>query len=111
MPNKQHYLDLHENRIKDLVKNKEDIQRHLKIETNYDNNNIPEYTFKLASGYEDFDLHYLVREYILCTKIEGYLNNYNRLNVIYMPRITTMIHIIYLLGWLYILIKNYLIFF
>lgn len=97
--------------LRDFAKNLEDLQSYLIIEQDkFDKEtNEPSYIFKPAIGYEHIDLEYHVQHFILCSKINGYLEIYDDLNMYYTSHVNLIIYSMYLLGWLYILYTNVLI--
>jgi hypothetical protein len=62
--------------------------------------------FKPSPGNEDIDLEYHIEQYILCNKINGYLEIYNNFVTFYNPRVSIVIYLLYLIGWLFIIFIN-----
>lgn len=62
--------------------------------------------YTLKPEYKGNDINYVVREYVLCNKLLGFLHMYNLYAAFFNPRINFVIYSLYLLGWLYILFFN-----
>lgn len=97
--------------LKNFSSNLNEIQSYLILEEDgYDElTKEPLTIFKPSPGNEDIDLSYHVTQFIICSKITGYLQVYEYLHNYYSPRINIFIYSLYLIGWIYILIKNYII--
>lgn len=98
--------------LKDFSTNLESIEDCLIIEDKGidKETNLPITNYKLKEEYEEMDLEYYVDHYILCSKISGYLEMYHRYSDFLYPYITTLIYSGYLIGWVYVIIKNIIIF-
>ena len=62
--------------------------------------------YTLKPEYKGNDINYVVREYVLCNKLLGFLHMYNLYAAFFNPRINFVISSLYLVGWLYILFVN-----
>lgn len=62
--------------------------------------------YTLKPEYKGNDINYVVREYVLCNKLAGFLHMYNLYAAFFNPRINFVISSLYLVGWLYILFIN-----
>lgn len=69
---------------------------------------LPITNYSLKPGYEDNDLHYLIKEFIICTKISGYLFMYDRYKIFFQPKFNIIIYSLYLIGWFFVLLANIL---
>jgi hypothetical protein len=67
---------------------------------------LPIIDYSLKPEYEDNDLDYLIRQYILCNKLSGYLEAYDEYKNYFHPRVNIIIYSLYFVGWLYILYFN-----
>lgn len=67
---------------------------------------LPLTNYSLKPEYNDLILSYYVKQYILCLKINGYLNAYENFKTLFTPYIDIIIYSLYLFGWLYVLIIN-----
>ena len=70
--------------------------------------NLPITNYRKSPGNEDIDLAYHVQQFILCNKVNGYLEEYKVLLDYYSIRLNIIIYSLYLTGWLYILFQNFL---
>lgn len=94
--------------LKDFSGNLEEAQSYLIIEEQSINpdNNLPLTSYSLKKEFKDLDLAYHVGQFILCSKITGYLKIYDRYAKFFTPYFNIIIYSFYLLGWLYIIIVN-----
>lgn len=97
--------------LKDFSKNIEQIQLYLVIEDKGidPKTHLPITEYSPAEGYTNMDqdtLIYYANQYILLSKINGYLAVYNNLSTYYVSRFNIIIDSMYLIGWLYILSFN-----
>jgi hypothetical protein len=69
---------------------------------------VPRTSYSLKKEYQNLDLEYYVGQYILCSKITGYLDMYNRYDILFSPYINSIFYFSYLIGWLYIFLINIL---
>ncbi len=67
---------------------------------------LPITSFSLKEEYKHLDLDYFVDQYILCSKISGYLDMYKRYSEFFNPYINIIIYSLYLIGWLYVIMHN-----
>lgn len=67
---------------------------------------LPITNYSLKSEYQDNDLEYVVNEFILCNKLSGYLEMYDKYVTYFNPRFNIIIYSLYLVGWLYVLYIN-----
>lgn len=63
--------------------------------------------FTPSLGNEDIDLSYHVEQFILCTKIQNYLDIYNDFKDYYTPRCNILLYSLYAIGWAFIITKNF----
>jgi hypothetical protein len=100
--------------LRDFALNKEQAEQYLDITlTSIDKvTGEPSYQFKIAKEFESLNLNldYHVKEYIICSKIVGYLQWYDKYKAYFTPRVNLIIYSLYLIGWLYVLCFNILIF-
>lgn len=68
--------------------------------------NLPQTRYAPSPGFEDINLAYYVKQFIICNKIYGYLRVYHVLLRYISIRCNIVIYSLYLLGWLFILYKN-----
>ena len=66
---------------------------------------ITNYMFK--EEYKKLDLYYYVKQYILCSKLTGYFQYYDRYSKFFTPYVSLCIYTLYLIGWSYILFINF----
>ena len=96
--------------LRDFAKNKEKTEQYLIITlTGVDQvTGEPSYSFKIAKDFEslNLDIEYHVKEYIICSKITGYLKWYDILKAYFTPRVNIIIYSLYLTGWLYVVYTN-----
>ena len=67
---------------------------------------LPRTTFSLKEEYKDLDLVYHVGQFILCSKIKGYLEIYDRFTKLFNPYFNTFVYFLYFGGWFFVLFKN-----
>ena len=98
--------------LKDFVQNLEEIEDALIItDKGIDTNTLlPITNYRLKEEYEHFDLTYHVEQFILINKLKGYLEIYDKYYKFYNPRINIIIYSLYLVGWLYVLYINVVIY-
>ena len=72
---------------------------------------LPKTSFMLKEEYSDLDLQYYVEQYILCSKVSGYLEYYEEYKAYFTPYFNTIIYLLYMIGWSYVLYKNFILFF
>lgn len=99
--------------LKDFSQNLEDAASYLiiKDEGLNSSNNLPIYRYKLKEEFKHLNLNYHIGQYILCSKLSGYLENYERYKMFFSPRINIIIYSLYLIGWLYVLYLNLILYF
>lgn len=94
--------------LKDFSGNLDDVENTLIIK--YlgvdDETKLPIHNYSPAPGYEDINLNYHTMQYILLSKLKGYLELYLALQNYYSPRVNLFIYSLYLIGWLFIISKN-----
>lgn len=95
--------------IKDFITNLEEIHKRLKIEVigNDEITQEPITTYSLQQEYANEDLEYYISQYILCSKLKGYLYIYEKYSDYFGPRINILIYSLYTIGWSYIIFINY----
>ncbi len=95
--------------LNDFSQNLDDIKSSLIItDLGIDKiNNLPITNYRPSPGNENIDLKYCVEQYILCSKISGYLEVYNATLRYYSIRLNIIIYSLYFTGWLFILYKNF----
>lgn len=71
---------------------------------------LPITNYKLQPGFEQYDLRYTIEQFIICNKLTGYLEMYDRYANFFNPRVNIFIYTLYLLGWLYVLYVNFILF-
>ena len=88
--------------IKDFSGNVEELKSMLIIEDlGYDaKTNLPRTRYKFVEENNDLNLEYVVGQFILCNKITGYLENYNKYSHFFTCRLNIFIYSAYLLGWI-----------
>lgn len=69
------------------------------------NTNLPITRYSASPGNEHIDLDYYIEQYIICSKISGYLQRYNVILNYYNAYFNIIIYSLYLGGWLYILVQ------
>lgn len=98
--------------LKDFAGNLEEAKSFLIIEDQGINQEtgLPRttYSFKEEIRSLGLDLEYYVGQFILCSKITGYLNIYDRYSKFFSPYFNLIIYSLYFLGWLYVLCINFL---
>lgn len=67
---------------------------------------LPITSYSPSPGNEDINLEYHIEQFILCSKIKGYLNVYNLVLHYYSIRCNIIIYSLYLIGWLYIILHS-----
>ena len=67
---------------------------------------MPLTSFKLKDPDADIDLEDCINQYLLCKKLSGYVQCWEEYNRYYGPYINIAFYSIYLIGWLYIILKN-----
>ena len=69
---------------------------------------LPVTSYQFNDEYKDKidDLKYHIQQFILCNKLSGYLDNYDRYTAFFAPYINIFIYSLYLIGWFYILYCN-----
>jgi hypothetical protein len=97
--------------LRDFASNLENIQNDLDIvDKGIDAiTGLPKIGYKFKSHVEKgLDLSYHVGQYILCSKLTGYLETYDRYSTFFTPYFSLLLYSLYLLGWLYVLYMNYI---
>jgi hypothetical protein len=99
--------------LTNFAKNLEEIKSTLTIEDLGvdEKDGLPIKRYGKSPGNEDIDLAYHIQHYILCNKVNGYLEEYKVLLDYYSIRLNIVIYSLYLTGWLYILFQNFFRFF
>jgi len=92
--------------LKDFITNLDLITPALQIEIIAEDHHI----FSPTKGYEHIDLNYYIQEFIRCIKVRGYLEEYRVYGEYYLFRVSLFIYSLYLIGWLYIIYINYILF-
>lgn len=94
--------------LRDFTSNLETLKEALIIhEESFDNKTqLPIISYQLKPEYEDNDLCTIIEQYILCNKLSGYLNFYDRYNHFFTFKFNIIIYSCYLSGWLYIFFHN-----
>lgn len=94
--------------LSNFAENLNDIREDLIIENLGidEQTKLPITNYYLKEGVKHLDLEYHVQEFILCSKLTGYLAMYNKYKTFLTPKINIVIYSLYLIGWLYILIVN-----
>lgn len=69
---------------------------------------LPRTSYRFKDINETADLNYHIDQYILCSKLSGYLENYKKYRQFLQPYFTLIIYSCYLLGWCYILYINFM---
>ena len=72
---------------------------------------LPLTVYRLKQEYHDLDLIYHVEQYILCSKVSGYLEYYEQYKAYFTPYFNSIIYLLYMIGWSYVLYKNFILFF
>src|SRR5579871_1865098 len=92
----------------DFAKNVEDAANALIITPKGVNpdSGLPITNYERAPGYENINLQFYITQYILCNKLTGYLDYYQRYANFFNPRVAIVIHSLYLIGWIYVLYQN-----
>lgn len=68
--------------------------------------NVPRTSYRLKEEHKHLDLEYHVGQFILCSKVSGYLEMYERYSNFFMPRFNIILYLLYLMGWSFVLLKN-----
>ena len=94
--------------LKDFAQNLEALREALIIkDCGIDEETVlPITNYSLKPGFEDNDLHYLIKEFIICNKLSGYLSLYDRYKTFFQPKFNIIIYSLYLIGWSFILFTN-----
>lgn len=98
--------------LRDFALNLDDIKPMLIIEDRGidEESQLPITNYKLQPGFEQYDLRYTIEQFIICNKLTGYLEMYDRYANFFNPRVNIFIYTLYLLGWLYVLYVNFILF-
>lgn len=67
---------------------------------------LPKTLYSLKDEFKHLDLRYHTEQFILCSKIQGYLDMYQRYSKFFGPYINIITSLLYLIGWCYIIIIN-----
>lgn len=96
--------------LNDFANNLQNAQNVLVIEYTGINltNKLPIFSYSLKKEFNTLDLKYHVEQYILCSKLSGYLDNYNRYKTFFTPYINIIIYVLYLVGWLSVIFVNFM---
>lgn len=94
--------------LRDLSGNFEEIKSYLIItEEGYDTEtNLPITTYALKEEYKELDLQYYASQYILISKIKGYLEMYDKYTLFFAPYFNIIIYSLYTIGWFYVILCN-----
>lgn len=68
---------------------------------------LPRTNYKLKEEYNHLDLEYHIGQYILCLKVSGYLDMYQRYSNFFYPYVNSIIYSFYLIGWIYVILYNF----
>lgn len=95
--------------LNDFASNLDDIEKALIIEDKGIDfeTKLPITIYYLKEDFQHFDLKYYVQEYILCSKLTGYLQNYSKYKEFFTPKINIIIYSIYIISWFYVIFKNF----
>lgn len=63
---------------------------------------LPITEYSLNPEHSDVDLHYHIGQYILCNKVSGYFDMYDRYHDFFSPYFKLFLYLIYLISWCYI---------
>ncbi len=99
--------------LRDFSTNLEDLRSFLIIEDRGidQETKLPITDYSLKENYKKLNLEYYVGQFILCSKISGYLEMYDRYSRFFSPYLNIIIYFLYFLGWLYVLYINFFILF
>lgn len=67
---------------------------------------LPRTQYEFKDEYKHLDLDYHVEQYILCNKVSGYLETYNKFKTLFTPYFNVIIYGFYLIGWVFIVYCN-----
>ena len=67
---------------------------------------LPITDFRLKDEFKDLNLDFYVKQYILCSKLSGYFNMYDKYSSFFTPYFNVMLYSLYCIGWTYIFITN-----
>lgn len=97
--------------LKDFATNLEEARSYLIITPmGIDpNTGLPLTNYALKPEHYDANLTYHIGQFILLHKMNGYLDMYDRYNNFFTPYVNVLLYSFYFMGWLYILVKNFLI--
>jgi hypothetical protein len=95
--------------LKDFAGNLETIKENLIIiDLGIDaSTQLPITHYNLKEESKHLDLEYHVEQFILCNKISGYLEMYEKYSIFFTPYVNIFIYSTYLIGWLYVIFCNY----
>ena len=62
--------------------------------------------YELKDAYKEYDLSYYIQQYILCSKITGYLDMYDKYSSYFTPYFNKIIYGLYVVAWSYVLLVN-----
>ena len=71
------------------------------------NTQLPITEYSLKEEYKKLDLDFYIKQYILCSKLSGYLKMYDHYSYAFSPYINLILYSIYAFGWSYILFVNF----
>ena len=94
--------------LKDFASNLSEISSSLNIiDKGIDESTqLPLTAYSLKDPDPTIDLDYSIGQYILCSKITGYLEIYDRYDRFFTPRFNILIYSLYVIGWIYIFYIN-----
>ena len=94
--------------LTDFAKNLDEIKSCLIIkDLGMDNETkLPITRYSPSPGNEHIELNYYIEQFIICSKVSGYLQIYNSILQYYSLRCNIIIYVLYLIGWLFIVYKN-----
>lgn len=94
--------------LRDFASNVEDAKSFLIIEDKgFDTiTQLPITEFSLKEEYKKLNLHYYIKQYLLCSKVDGYFKRYDLYSAFFNPYVNIFIYSLYFLGWSYILFIN-----
>jgi hypothetical protein len=97
----------------DITNNMSTIQENLIIKHRFLPDGRDHFSFSVKPGFNletsQRILKYDAKEYLALIPLEGFLKSYKHIESHYTTRALLIIHLFYLIGWLYILIKNIII--
>lgn len=99
--------------LRDIASNLETLENDLIItDKGIDSyTGLPKTAYRFRDVNETADLNYHINEYIFCSKLTGYLNNYDRFSRYLQPLFSLVLYSLYFFTWSYIVYINIITYF